>query len=114
SRRLATAGIQRLEFQGTTTRDEFEAFLIDVLARVSLSIMDTAETRMLQNTGIRFGAVGIRGTESEASKAVVPAEELSFNLEDEAKAMRWLHREVTDRATLPIAEAEAVVRSLAV
>jgi putative nucleotidyltransferase with HDIG domain len=112
SRRLAAAGIQRLEFQGTTTREELESFLVDVLARVTLATIDTSEVRQSHASGIRFGAVGIRG-ESEAARPLVTAT-LSFNLGDEANAMRWLHDEVSDKGDLPIVEAEAVVRSLAV
>jgi putative nucleotidyltransferase with HDIG domain len=111
SRRLAMAGIHRLEFMGTTTREDFEAFLEDVLSRVSLAA-DTSETRHLPTSGIKFGAVGIRGA-SESDQPIVTAT-ISFNLGEEASAMRWLHEEVTDRGSLPIAEAEAVVRSLAV
>jgi putative nucleotidyltransferase with HDIG domain len=113
SRRLASAGIQRLEFQGTTTREEFEVFLLDVLARVTLASIDTSEARQLHSSGIRFGAVGIRG-ESEAAAQPVVTATISFSLADEANAMRWLHDEVSDKGDLPIAEAEAVVRSLAV
>ncbi len=112
SRKLAAAGIQRLEFQGTTSREDFEVFLLDVLARVTLAFIDTAEVRPVQSSGIKFGAVGIRG-EAESQKPVVTAT-LSFSLGAEANAMRWLHDEVSDRGNLHIAEAEAVVRSLAV
>src|SRR5258708_39071618 len=38
--RLANAGIQRLEFQDTVTRDDFEEFLEEVLARLTLSMIE--------------------------------------------------------------------------
>ena len=40
--RLANAGIQRLEFEATVDRTEFEAFLDDVLARLSQGSSDSA------------------------------------------------------------------------
>src|SRR5262249_42532669 len=114
SRRLAEAGIQRLEFADQVSRDEFETFLDDVLARLTLAVIDTAEARQLgARSSIRFGAVGVRG-EQEAPASALPTATISFSLGDEAEAIRWLHQEVQQRATLPLAEAEAVVRSLSV
>src|SRR5947207_9900954 len=42
-RRLAQAGIQRLEFADAVSREEFEEFLDEVLARLTLSAIDTSE-----------------------------------------------------------------------
>ena len=111
SRKLAAAGIQRVEFSGNTTRDDFEAFLDDALARLTLAALDTAEMRHLRDTGIKFGVVGIRG---ETDSKAVETATISFNLGVEAEAVRWMHDEVEERGNLPMAEAEAVVRSLAV
>ena len=60
--RLATAGVQRLEFAADVSREEFEQFLEGVVARLTVSMIDTAEVRT-GGTGasIRFGALGIRG-----------------------------------------------------
>src|SRR5256885_9032687 len=41
--RLALAGIQRLEFSDVVSREEFEQFLDEVLARLTLSAIDTTE-----------------------------------------------------------------------
>src|SRR5256886_12110450 len=49
SRRLAQAGIQRLEFAARVSRDEFEGFLDEVLARLTLSAIDTSETHQLRD-----------------------------------------------------------------
>ena len=64
SARLANAGIQRLEFLVDVTREEFEGFLDDVLARLTLRAIDTSEARQLRPSAIRFGAVGVRGEET--------------------------------------------------
>src|SRR6266550_4751471 len=58
--RLALAGIQRLEFSDPVSREEFEQFLDEVLARLTLSAIDTTEARQMRRSSIRFGAVGCR------------------------------------------------------
>lgn len=112
SRRLADAGIQRLEFEDQVSREEFEAFLEEVLARVTLAYIDTAEARPQRRTSIKFGAVGVRGDPD--ADAALPTATITFSLGDEAEAIRWLHEEVKQHNALPLAEAEAVVRSLSV
>jgi putative nucleotidyltransferase with HDIG domain len=113
SARLANAGIQRLEFADQVSREEFEGFLEEVLARLTLSTIDTSEARQLRRPSIKFGVVGIRG-DAEATPEELPTATIAFSLGDEADTMRWIHQEVEARGTLPLAEAEAVVRSLSV
>ncbi|HEU5466799.1 MAG TPA: HD domain-containing phosphohydrolase [Gemmatimonadales bacterium] len=115
SMRLAQAGIQRLEFQPGVTREEFETFLDEVLARLTLATIDTSEVRQQgKRSSIKFGSVGIRG-EQRNPQAVLPVEAtIRFSLGEEAEAIRWMHEEVKAHGGLPLAEAEAVVRSLSV
>ena len=113
SKRLAAAGIQRLEFTDDVTREDFEAFLDDVVVRLTVASVDTSEARQ-RRTSIKFGAVGIRGPGEMAPEAEVATATLSFSLGEEADAVRWLHDEVREHGVFPIAEAEAVVRSLTV
>jgi putative nucleotidyltransferase with HDIG domain len=110
---LAEAGIQRLEFEDQVSRDDFEGFLDEVLARVTLSMIDTSESRQMRRTSIRFGAVGLRG-ETETPPEPLPTATISFSLGEEADTFRWLQQEVQTTGTVPLLEAEAVVRSLAV
>ena len=112
-RRLAQAGIQRLEFADAVSREEFEEFLDEVLARLTLSAIDTSEARQLRRSSIRFGAVGIRG-EDEKGAAPIPTATIAYSLSEEADTLRWVQDEVKSRGVLPLTEAEAVVRSLAV
>jgi putative nucleotidyltransferase with HDIG domain len=112
-RRLAEAGIQRLEFEDAVSRDDFEGFLDEVLARITLSMIDTSESRQMRRSSIRFGAVGLRG-ETDVAPQPLPTATISFSLGEEADTMRWLQREVQTTGTVPLGEAEAVVRSLAV
>ena len=111
-RRLAQAGIQRLEFEDQVGREDFEGFLEEVLARLTLSAIST-EARQMRRSSIRFGAVGLKG-EAEAAPQSMPTATIAFSLGDEIDTVRWLQREVQTKGAVPLAEAEAVVRSLAV
>lgn len=110
SARLVAAGIQRLELDEPATREELEALVEDILARLVPSSGDSPETRQMRRTRIRLGTVGVRG---EAAPETVTAT-LDWSLAEEVQAIRWMHGEVERMRPLPLAEAEAVVRSLAV
>ena len=113
--RLANAGVQRLEFEPDVTRDEYEEFLDEVLARLALTAIDTSEMRTTRRTTIKFGAIGVRGAARDSRPIVearLPLPGLGASLHEEAAAIEWLHGEVGERGMLPLAEAEAVVRSL--
>lgn len=115
--RLANAGVQRLEFQRGTTREEFEQFLEEVLARITLQAVDSAGRSPERRSTIKFGAIGVKGTDDTAQpleSVPVPTANLTYSLADEADAIRYMHHEVQFSASLPLAEAESVVRSLSV
>jgi putative nucleotidyltransferase with HDIG domain len=115
SPRLIAAGIQRLEFERRVTREEFDGLLHEILARLMLSSIDTAEHRQMRSLGARFGAVGLQGQSDEGLAAAAPQlATLDLTLGEEAETVRWLQREVQSSGTIPLVEAEAVVRSLAV
>ena len=114
SARFAEAGIQRLEFEEHVSREEFEGFLDQMLARITFADIDTAEARQLGPSSIKFGAVGVRGGAELAVDEVQSIATITFSLGEEVETIRWLHDEVQKRDTLPLAEAEAVVRSLSV
>jgi len=113
SRRLAQAGIQRLEFAEPVSRDEFEGFLDEVLARLTLSAIDTSDARQLRRTSIRFGSVGVKG-DSEAAARPIATATISYSLGEEADTVRWFQAEAQARGVVPLTEAEAVVRSLSI
>lgn len=116
SARFAGIGMQRLEFNPTVTREELERFIEDTIGRLSASFFDSSETSHLGPSGIKWGEIGIRGSDGEALGAGAPIEvaTLALSLGEEADAVRWLHSEVTDGRNLPLIEAEAVVRGLSV
>ena len=113
--RLAAAGIQRIELLPGITREEYETFLGDVTARLTLASVDTSEVRQLRPSNIRYGTIGVRGTTGvKAPDDALPTATITYTLGEEAAAVRWLHGEVEHRGELPLVEAEAVVRSLSV
>lgn len=116
--RLSNAGVQRLEFEPGTERDEFVEFLEEVMARITLSVIDTAGVRQGRRRSIKFGAIGVRGEEgvvkAPSQDAVLPTATIAYTLNEEAETVRWMHDEVTTRGRLPLIEAETVVRSLSV
>ncbi len=114
SRRLAEAGIQRMQFDASTDREELEIFLDQALARLAPPAASSAEARPVgRRSTIRFGAVGIRGMDHEAQEDL-PTATLALSLGDEAEAVRWMHNELSTGGSLPMSEAEAVVRALSV
>lgn len=113
SRKLSDLGIQRLQFDSTVTRDDLEQFLDEVLARLTLKAIDTTEARQMRPSGIRYGAVGIRGEDALGGSDVQTAT-IAFTLSEEAETVRWIHEEVQGQKDLPLVEAEAVVRALSV
>jgi len=115
--RLANAGVQRLEFERGTSRDEFEVFLEEVLARLTLQAVDSATRSPERRSTIKFGAIGVRGSDDTVrpvDAGTVRTATVKFSLTDEADAIRWMHDEVQETGALPLIEAESVVRSLAV
>jgi putative nucleotidyltransferase with HDIG domain len=116
SRRLAGAGIQRLEFDDAVTRDDLEDFLDEVAARLTLAAVHSSESRQMRPGSIRFGSVGLQGDEVliDVPEQFDQLPESGYSLTEEADTLRWLHDEVNDTRQLHLAEAETVVRSLSV
>jgi len=113
--RLAQAGVQRMELESGVTREQYEEFLEEMMARITLSFIDSAEARPNRPTGIKVGSLGIRGETrdlKDSLDAAVPVATISYSLGEEVESIQSMHREVLERGKLPLAEAEAVVRSL--
>jgi putative nucleotidyltransferase with HDIG domain len=110
--RLAEIGIERLQFEPPVTREELEDFLDQVVARLTLKAIDTAESRPARPSAIRYGLVGIEDAPREQPDLVTAT--ISLSLDEEAETIRWLHRELERGGGLHLAEAEAVVRALGI
>ena len=119
SKRFAAMGIQRLEFDSDTTREDFVAFLDEVFTRVAHpgATIDTSEARQTQRQRIRYGAIGIRADSEEGRKVFeqeIVTATITYQLGEEIDSIKYMHEEVMRNGGLPLLEAEAVVRSLSV
>ena len=115
--RLAEAGIQRLECVGPVARGDFDVFLEFALGQLFEQPGSTAEVRQVRETNIRYGAVQIRGEETEEAGAEASdmiTATLAYSFKEEAEAVEWIHEELKGGRNLQLLEAEAVVRSLSV
>ena len=112
SNRLAGAGIQRIEFETEVTREEFDGFLSEVLAKLTLYAASQLGAKRGAGAGgpIKFGQVGLR--EMQQAPQIATAT-IGLSLREEADTVQWMHEETQGGHGLPLAEAEAVVRSLA-
>jgi putative nucleotidyltransferase with HDIG domain len=64
-------------------------------------------------TSIEYGVVGFQEDSEMALVAPLATAGMMLELGDEIAAVEWIHDEVRERNPLPVVEAEAVVRSLA-
>jgi putative nucleotidyltransferase with HDIG domain len=112
--RLAASGIQRVEFLEGVEREEYAAWLADMLQRMAGEIPSSVEARQLYPGRIRYGAVEVQT--GDGQEVVPPGPPRPSDgvpqLDAEAEAIQWMHREVQQLGRLPLLEAEAVVRSL--
>ena len=114
--RLAAKGVERIEFLEGVTRDEYAGWLDDLHKLIVGEGTDTAEARQILSRRIRYGAVEVRAQSGGEAVEAAPVEEgvTVPDLDAEAETINWIHGEVGRRGRLPVLEAEAVVRSLAV
>src|SRR3954463_8392081 len=88
--RLAHAGVQRIELDANVTREQYEQFLEEMMARITLSVIDTSEARPARSTGIKIGALGIRGDTKEIRETLempTPVATLAYGLGEEAESI---------------------------
>jgi len=112
ARRLARAGVQRVEFEREVSREDLSDFLGEIQQRITAGTADSSEAREMRRGPIRYGLVSIRGANADIVVETADSEVAPYTLEDEIEAVGWIHAEVRDTETLPLAEANAVVRSL--
>jgi len=105
--------VQRLEFTGFVSREDFEQFVEEVMQRLALT-SSSAEVRPERPTAIRFGAVGLRGETHKEEEEPLRVAGINYTMGEEVSAIKWIHQEVASRGSLHLLEAEATVRSLSV
>jgi HD-GYP domain-containing protein (c-di-GMP phosphodiesterase class II) len=112
AKRLAKAGVQRVEFDREVSREDLSEFLSEVQKRVTSQEIDSSEAREMRRAAIRFGMVSIRGASADVAVDIAESMSVPYTLDDEIETVAWIHGEVQASETLPLAEANAVVRSL--
>ena len=110
--RLAEAGIERVEFTDEVDAEQFTRFLDQVAARLGLRPAMTSDVWQMGRSAIRFGQVALR--DHRAPLEAPPQALFECTTDEEREAVDWINREVADRGRLPLAEADAVIRSLSV
>lgn len=111
SLKLVSVGIERLEITPGTGREDLEAFLEEVHARLQLAASETGVEERPGQSAIRYGEVGVQGMADDAP-APLPTATMTMSLRDEAETVGWLHREVMRSGEVPASEAVAVVKLL--
>ena len=120
--RLSALGIQRIEVVTDVTVEDFEIFIDEIHARVMapftalpgiVAPAASATADRSRQAAIRYGTIGIQGAARDAVTGSL-LQELPYTLQEEANAVRYIHHEVMENGTVPMVEAEAIVRSLSV
>lgn len=115
SARMAAVGVQRIEFLDRVTREDLEAFLLEMHVRLTDEQVSSAEARQSRPSNIRYGEVKMKGEEEGDALGMqpLPTARLGFTLREEIDGIQWLHQELKEDRDLQILEASAIVRSLA-
>ena len=111
--RLAAVGIERVEFNESVTRDDYEEFLRDAYVRFKGESLDTTEARYMRHTGIRYGPTLVDAEDMEQAEGLIKTSaSISYSMQEDIDAIEWMHKQVQEEEDLPLLEAEMVVRSL--
>jgi len=113
--KLAEAGVGRMEVLRSITREEFDECLLDIQARLARTPLPTSAQRQMRDLGVRIGTVGVE-LDTPAVGAVADGPSgagTGRGVSEEVDTLRWMHAEVTQGRAVPLFEAEAIVRSLA-
>jgi putative nucleotidyltransferase with HDIG domain len=109
--RLAAVGVERVEFLGNVSRNEYAFWLDEIQQRLAAETVATSEARQFARPTIRYGLIEVRSEGVEAPEDL-PLQRLPIDLTAEVEAIRWMHEEVERLSHLPVLEAMGVVRSL--
>jgi len=112
AQRLAAVGVQRMEFDSSVSRVDYEEFVDHVL-----NLLTTADEGFRPKgtrSAVKFGQVGLReGQEPARVEQPAPAGR-SYTLEEEYIVVEYLQRQMIGGGRILPDEVETVVRSLAV
>ena len=118
--KLASVGVQRIEFHGLPEPEELEKFLAEVLRRLARGTTPGGRAPDASTAHIRYGAIAVLDEDQGALEALIqqvartPSETLPFGMGEEVNTIEWLQSEAAQRGRIELAEADTVVRSLTV
>ena len=130
--RLAGAGIERLEIDADVKREGWDVALEAMWEQLNGKSPETNDARQqLTASAVRFGSLRVMGGHAETNETTVAATALEedaaatarveeaasamvVSLADEIATVNWIHEEVLTGGRIPMAEAEAIVGSLAI
>ena len=105
-RRLARAGIQRVEIDAGAVRADLDRFIADAAARLS-----GASSAAEHGAGaLRWGPLGLRHAEPAAGGG----DGARFRIDEEVALVRWIYHQAESAGDVPVEEVETVVASLAI
>lgn len=110
--RLAAAGVQRMEFDPSVTREDYEQFLDHVL-----NLLSTADDDLRlagRRNPIKYGQVGVREGEEVIQVERISTLRVAYTLDEEVGVIEWLQQRAAEGGGIDVSEVETVVRSLAV
>jgi hypothetical protein len=105
-------GVQRMEFDVSVTRNDYENFLDHVL-----NLLTTADDDLRlagRRTTVKFGQVGVRRARTVVKVEKIATLKVAYTLDAEVGLVQWLQQRAAEGNGVQIAEVESVVRSLAV
>ncbi len=112
--RFSLAGIQRLELDDAARLSEeaFERLLVAMHERLLAPASHPLPPYSLD--GIRLGPLGVMGESADDAAFTDLIDAMALErLDEEADAVRWIHDEAANNRAVPMAEVDAVIRSLA-
>ena len=108
--RFAEIGVQRVELDGTVSRQAFDAFLDDLMTRLFAG--RAAGTAPQVQRGIRWGLVGVEA-EGERDESEADGTGVAYRLSEEADVVRQLYQRAA-QGGVALDEVETVIASLSV
>jgi putative nucleotidyltransferase with HDIG domain len=114
AQKLARAGVQRLEIESTPLPSDDDLEQLFAALHIRLTAPHGTPCAAFRHAGMRAGPIDVMRDGSTDEAAVMDLLEAVGleSLDEEASAVRWIHDEAANDRPIPLAEVEAVVRSL--
>ena len=116
AQKLARAGVQRVEIEASPLPTDADLEALFVALHSALAAPSGTTCPPFRRDGMRAGPIDVMrdGADAQQDEAVVELLDAIGlqGMDEEASAVRWIHDEAANNRAIPLAEVEAVVRSL--